>query len=80
MSEDQEENKTVEPKQPGPAGNEKPQAERLTGSVPGPYEFREGFEGEAPVNYQPLFPGQKPPITPPTAEQATPPPAERQQD
>jgi hypothetical protein len=80
MPEDAKENKPVEPNQPGPAGTEKPQGERLTGSVPVPYEFREGFEGAAPVNYQPLFPGQKLPVTPPPAEQETPPPAEKQRE
>lgn len=58
--------------------------QRLTGSVPGPSEFREGFEGEPPSNFQPLFPGQSPPVQPVTphseAAQVSPPPAETQQD
>lgn len=64
----------------GASRAEGPQGQRLTGGVPGPHEFKEGFEGVQPSNFQPLFPGQpKPQVMPQGPVQASPPPAETQQ-
>ena len=79
--EERSEGTTDEPRQPAQKGHEEAKPERLTGAVPGPSEFREGFEGENPENYQPPFPGTKPkPGTTQQALEPAPPPEETPQD
>lgn len=53
----------------------------LTGGVPFPpgKRFGEGFEGQAPENYMPRFPGEEPPPKP-APKPVPPPPQGEQQD